>query len=771
MSDSPEEMRKVRTARTEDALEALVDGTCGDPTGVLGPLDAARPGAAGDDGSGEGKGRVRVFLPPALEVAAGPGGEEEWTPLARVHLEGVFEGTIPDTRVYRLRVVWDTGETSVVDDPYRFAPSLTEADFEAFRRGEETRLDRLLGGRPLERDGVGGTRFAVWAPGVVAVNVMGSFNGWEGRRHPMFPVGDTGVWELFVPGVGPGAKYKYQIRPRDPAGESEAARRASVPDALEKADPVGFQMELRPRTASIVAPPSGHAWTDDGWLARREDRQAEGRALSIYEVHLGSWRRDERGAWLGYRELAGTLLPYVRDQGFTHIELLPVTEHPHDQSWGYQTVGYFAPTSRYGTPDEFRAFVDAAHGLGLGVILDWVPAHFPLDAHGLARFTGRPLYEHADPSRGGHPDWGTAIFDYGRAEVISFLVSSARFWLESFHLDGLRVDAVASMLYLDYSRAEGEWEPNELGGRENLEAVALLRRLNAAVREALPGVLLCAEESTTWPGVTAPVEEEGLGFHLKWNMGWMNDTLSYFQTDPARRVDEHRRLTFSLHYAHHERHLLPLSHDEVVHLKRSLLSKMPGTYEEKFAHLRLLYGYMWTHPGAKLLFMGGEIAQWAEWSEQTELSWGLLEHETHRGIQRWVRALNARYRSDPALHALDEEPAGFEWADVHDAARSVLAYYRWSPEWKEFVAVVANFSARAWPGYRAALPVAGEYEITLDSDDVRFGGRGRSRLHGPAEEVPLHGRAASMSLDLPPLAVVLLRRAGVSDGPPGNQAA
>ena len=769
MSNSPEDIDSVRADRAAAVVETLLSGTCGDPAGVLGPLAPADPGGppARGPASRHEACRVRVFLPPALEVAAGAGDGASWTPLARVHVEGVFEGEVAGAAsAYRLRVGWDSGETSVVEDPYRFAPTLSAADLEAFRDGAETRLEALLGARQLERDGVRGTRFAVWAPGVLAVNLMGSFNGWEARRHPMFPIGDTGVWELFLPGVGAGARYKFQIRARPETG-GKTRRRAERPPALEKADPLGFQMEVRPRSASIVTAASAHEWTDEAWLARRADRQAAGRPLSIYEAHLGSWRRDEAGAWLGYRELARTLLPYVREQGFTHIELLPVTEHPHDLSWGYQTVGYFAPTSRYGTPDDFRAFVDAAHALGLGVILDWVPAHFPLDAHGLARFVGRPLYEHADPRRGGHPDWGTAIFDYGRPEVMSFLVSSARFWLETFHLDGLRVDAVASMLYLDYSRAEGEWEPNELGGRENLEAVAFLRRLTTALREAVPGTLLCAEESTTWPGVTAPVEEGGLGFHLKWNMGWMNDTLAYFGADPTRRRDEHRRLTFSLHYAHHERHLLPLSHDEVVHLKRSLLSRMPGTYEEKFAHLRLLLAYMWTHPGAKLLFMGGEIAQWAEWSEQTALSWELLDHEPHRGIQRWVRTLNDRYRSDPALHALDEDPAGFEWADVHDAERSVLAYYRWAPEWKEFVAVVANFSARPWDAYRAALPMAGGYQAILDSDDPAYGGRGRTRLHGPAEEAPLHGRAASIVLDLPPLTAVLLRRSG-SDGVAGG---
>ncbi len=774
MANPPDDDRRGPAGPAAEILDTILAGTCGDPTGVLGPFDPAPVEKAGEGGGGEaaaarpGPYGVRVFLPAALEVEAGV--VPVWSRLERVHPEGVFEGVVTGSGPgYRLRVRWESGHSSIVDDPYRFPPALSAADFERFHAGEETRLQERLGAHAAERDGVRGTRFSVWAPRAVAVNLTGSFNGWEGRRHPMFPVEDTGVWELFLPGVGAGATYKFQVRA--PAPRGTARRAAEAPLTLEKTDPFGLRMELRPRSASIVSSPEAYAWGDEAWLARREERHLPGRPLAIYEAHLGSWRRHDDGSWLGYRELARTLLPYVRDAGFTHVELLPVTEHPHDASWGYQTVGYFAPTSRYGEPDDFRAFVDEAHRLGLGVILDWVPAHFPLDAHGLARFDGRPLYEHADPRRGDHPDWGTAIFDYGRPEVVSFLVSSARFWIDAYHVDGLRVDAVASMLYLDYSRAAGEWEPNVLGGRENLEAVAFLRRLTTALREGCPGALLSAEESTTWPGVTRPVADGGLGFDMKWNMGWMNDTLAYFATDPARRPEEHKRLTFSLHYAHHERYLLPLSHDEVVHLKRSLISKMPGPYEEKFANLRLLFGYMWTHPGAKLLFMGGELGQWAEWNEAVALDWGVLEHEPHRLLGRWLEALNARYRSDPALHALDEEPGGFEWADVHDAERSVLAYYRWAPGWDHLVAVVANFSARSWTGYRAALPTAGDYDVALDSDDTRFGGRGRTRLRGPAEEVPLHDRPASIELDLPPLTVVLLERAGRPQAPAEDQPA
>ncbi|MDX1578700.1 MAG: 1,4-alpha-glucan branching protein GlgB, partial [Gemmatimonadota bacterium] len=767
-------------------LERLLNGLCGDPRGVLGvippegdeggpapadpvdPTDGEGTGAASATAYRHGSCTVRVFLPPARRVTlralvpgAGP-----WLHMARAHREGVFELDLPEPPEggYRLRVTWDSGDVSELDDPYRFLPELTSEDLEAYADGEETRLQDILGARVETRDGVEGTRFAVWAPRALAVNVMGSFNGWEARRHPMFPVPGTGVWELFIPGVGPGDLYKYQVRATAPP---EAP--GTEPLALDKADPLGRRVEVRPSSASVVVGPDDFPWSDDDWVEGRPARSAPGNPISIYEVHLGSWRRHEDGSWLGYGAFAEELLPYVKDLGFTHIELLPVTEHPHDASWGYQTLGYFAPTSRYGEPDDFRAFVDEAHRLGIGVILDWVPAHFPHDIHGLALFDGKPLYEHEDPKRGAHPDWGTAIFDYGRPEVVSFLLSSARYWIEDFHIDGLRVDAVASMLYLDYSRGEGEWEPNELGGNENLEAVAFVRKLNETVHETCPGALLFAEESTAWPGVTAPVEEDGLGFDFKWNMGWMNDTLEVIAADPHRRPSLHDTLTFSLYYAHGERHLLPLSHDEVVHLKRSLLSKMPGGYHNRFAGLRLLLGYMWTHPGAKLLFMGGEIGVWSEWDENGELDWDLLEHPPHRAMQDWVRALNGLYTTDPALHALDEEPEGFAWLDVHDAARSVLSYMRRpapagsdghaepsdapeggpdapdaeSPEPEreatepesepdrpvesatnanDALIVVANFSAAPWRGSRVAVPAPGRSRVVLDSDDPAFGG-------------------------------------------------
>ena len=645
---------------------------------------------------------------------------------------------------------------------------LKASDFEAFHAGRESALHELLGAHACDRDGEAGTRFAVWAPRAQAVSVVGSFNDWDGERHAMSLVREAGVWERFLPGVVPGDLYKFRVRSGADAGP------AGPPATVDKADPLGRAAEVRPGTASRVVPPGPHGWTDAAWIESRPERTAPAAPVSIYEVHLGSWRRNADGSWLGYRALARELLPHVADLGFTHVELLPVTEHPYDGSWGYQSVGYFAPTSRYGPPEDFAHFVDAAHGLGLGVVLDWVPGHFGPDLHGLRTFDGKPLYEMGEESRAVHPDWGTLAFDFSRPEVVSFLLSSARYWIEHFHVDGLRVDAVASMLHLDYSREEGEWEPNELGGRENLGAVGFLRALSELVRERFPGVLLFAEESSAWPGVTVPAGEGGLGFDFKWNMGWMNDTLRVLSARPGLRPRLHRRLTFSIHYAHEERYILPLSHDEVVHLKRSLLKKMPGTEEQRFAGLRLLLGYMWTHPGAKLLFMGAEIGERREWNEDGALDWSLLDaanpaHRAHRGLGRWVRALNRLYAGEPALHALDHSPAGFEWLDVHDARHSVLSYVRWRPDWEDFVAVVANFSPTARTAYRVALPAPGSYEAVLDSGQPDFGGRGLTALPARADEVVHHERPASLSLDLPPLGFLVLARSDPSGE--GDQAA
>jgi len=584
--------------------------------------------------------------------------------------------------------------------------------------------------------------------------VVGNFNRWEGRAHPMRLREEAGVWELFVPGLGPGEVYKYEILGADGSIRT-------------KADPVGRFMERRPDTASIVVSEKTRPWKDAAWVRRRARAQALDGPMSIYEVHPGSWRRgpvpegEEQAAFLGWDELADTLIPYVKDLGFTHLELLPVTEHPLDASWGYQTVGYFAPTSRFGTPDQFRAFVDRAHEAGLGVLLDWAPAHFPRDAHGLAQFDGTFLYEHADPRKGQHPDWGTSIFNYGRPQVAQFLLSSALYWIEEFHLDGLRVDAVASMLYLDYSRKEGEWVPNRFGGRENLEAIEFLKRFNTQLHERFPGALTFAEESTSWPGVSRPVHLGGLGFDLKWNLGWMHDTLQYLQQDPIYRRFHHAKMTFSLYYAWNENYLLPLSHDEVVHGKYSLLNKMSGDVPRKFANLRALYASMYAHPGKKLLFMGGEFGQWREWSEARALDWHVLEDREfgglHRGLLSFVRELNRLHRALPALHEIDFHWDGFEWIDYADVEQSVLAYARWSKKRAAHVVIAANWTPVTRPGYRIGVPAAGAYREILDSDAVRWGGTG---VGNPA---PLHtdpiewqGQAQSIVLTLPPLSVVYL---------------
>ncbi len=610
----------------------------------------------------------------------------------------------------------------------------------------DPRLYRKLGAHPLRKGGEAGVRFAVWAPNAERVGVAGDFNGWDAGAHPLRLDG-TGVWEGFVPGVETGALYKYQIKPR--GGGS----------AFLKSDPFGFRAELRPGTASLVHDLGGYAWGDAEWLERRRTGDALGSPLSIYELHPGSWRRHPDGSWLSYRELAPLLAEYVEQTGFTHVQLLPVMEHPYDPSWGYQVTGYFAPTSRYGEPDDLRFLIDQLHLRDIGVILDWVPAHFPKDDSGLARFDGTPLYEHQDPRRGDHPDWGTHIFDYGRPQVRNFLVANALFWLEEYHADGLRVDAVASMLYLDYSRREGEWLPNPHGGRENLDAIDFLRELNAAVRERVPGALMIAEESTAWPGVTRSPEQGGLGFHLKWNLGWMNDFLRFMAEDPAHRKEHLGLVTFSLTYAFSEGFVLPLSHDEVVHLKRSLLTKMPGQGRERFANLRLTLGFMWCHPGKKLLFMGAELGEPREWSEDRSLEWELLERPLHAGLFSYLCDLNLLYRQEPALWRDDFLPAGFEWIDFQDQESAVVAFVR-KGGGCEVVAVV-NFGSAPRHVYRLGVPGPGRYREALNSDSERYGG---SSPASPGElvanQLPAHGLSHSLELALPPLALLLLKKVG-----------
>ena len=623
---------------------------------------------------------------------------------------------------------------------------LTEEDLWWFAEGTHTNLYTRLGAHPVrskERDGV---YFAVWAPDAGAVSVIGDFNAWQPGRHPLHPRGSSGIWEGFVPGIGPGSLYKYHI----------VSRHGHV---LEKADPLAFATEVPPRSASVVWDLE-YTWNDRAWMERRAERNALHAPMAIYEVHLGSWRRGENGRWLTFRELAPLLADHVSHMGFTHVEFLPVMEHPFYGSWGYQTTGYFAPTARYGHPQDFMYLIDVLHQNGIGVILDWVPSHFATDGHGLGLFDGSHLYEHADPRQGYHPDWGSFIFNYGRHEVRSFLLSSALFWLDRYHADGLRVDAVASMLYLDYSRREGEWVPNPYGGRENLDATGFLRQLNEAVYRHFPGVQTIAEESTAWPMVSRPTYAGGLGFGLKWDMGWMHDTLQYMAREPIHRKYHHNQLTFRLLYAFHENFVLPLSHDEVVHGKGSLLGKMPGDDWQKFANLRLLYGYMYGMAGKKLLIMGSELAPWGEWDHENSLDWHLLEYAPHRGVLQWVRDLNRVYRGERALHELDCDPAGFQWVEPNDADSSVLAFLRSGRSPGDWVLVVGNFTPVVRGGYRVGVPRPGFWRELLNSDAQEYGGSGAGNLGGvEAQPIPAHGFPYSLPLTLPPLGIVFLKPA------------
>ena len=685
---------------------------------------------------------VRAFMPHARSVAI----EEGDLPLERIEGSDFFvwrgkAEALPE----RYRLVWRDEEhrDHIIHDPYTFPPQLSDFDLHLFGEGKHWHAYRLLGSRVHEVDGVAGVLFSVWAPNAERVSVVGDFNRWDGRCHPMRVRGGSGVWELFLPDLEPGLIYKYEIRHRQSGAISL------------KSDPYAQFFEQRPKTASVVSH-SDYEWNDRAWMEQREMGDWGHSPASIYEVHLGSWQRGPEGELLNYREMAHRLVAYVKEMGFSYIELLPITEHPYDPSWGYQCTGYYAPTSRHGTPDDFRYFVDYCHQNGIGVFLDWVPAHFPKDAHGLARFDGEPLYEHADPRKGEHKDWSTLIFDYGRNEVKNFLLSSAMYWLEEMHIDGLRVDAVASMLYLDYSREEGEWIPNQYGGRENLEAIEFLRQLNTAVHAQVPGVLMMAEESTSWPQVSRPVHVGGLGFDMKWNMGWMNDTLSYIEQDPIHRKYHHSMLTFSMLYAFSENFILPFSHDEVVHGKGSMLGKMPGDEWQKHANLRLLYTYMFTHPGKKLLFMGTEFGQGREWDSTQTLDWYVLDYPLHQGMKRAVADLNRLYHSTPALYKHEFEWHGFDWIDCHDADQSVLSYMRKAGD--EVAVVVVNFTPLPRQGYRIGVPQPGEYRELFNSDAEIYGGSntGNGGVQLIAEERPWMNQPYSIELTLPPLAGVIL---------------
>lgn len=625
---------------------------------------------------------------------------------------------------------------------------ITDFDIHLFREGRHYKIYEKLGAHILRINGIKGVHFAVWAPNAEIVSVIGDFNGWQRETHPMHPRGDSGVWELFVPDIDEGEIYKFYVR-------SKFGNYAE-----EKADPFGFYFEIRPKSASIVYDINKFQWSDEKWMTERAKRNWLESPISIYEVHPGSWRRvpEENHRFLTYRELADTLIPYVKEMGYTHIELLPIMEHPLDESWGYQVLGYFAPTSRYGTPEDFMYFVNQCHLNNIGVILDWVPAHFPKDPHGIAFFDGTFLYEHEDPRKGEHRDWGTAIFNYGRNEVGNFLLGSALFWLEKYHIDGLRLDAVASMLYLDYSRAPGDWIPNIYGGNENLEAIAFLKRFNEVIHQYHAGVLTIAEESTAWPMVSRPTYVGGLGFSLKWNMGWMHDTLEYFSKDPIHRKYHHNNLTFSLLYAFTENFILVFSHDEVVHGKRSMLDKMHGDLWQRFANLRLLYGFMFCHPGKKLLFMGGEIGQWVEWRFNESLQWHLLQYEPHQRLQRYVKDLNALYKQEPALYEIDFHHTGFEWIDFGDWEQSVVSFIRRAKGHQEFLVIVFNFTPVPRFGYRIGVPQKGFYKELLNSDSSIYGGVNIGNSGGlEAEEISWHGRAFSLNLTLPPLGMIILK--------------
>ena len=726
----------------QDDLDRLMAGTHWAPHSVLGPHATTIDGHPGLV--------IRAWLPDVKDVAATF--DSSLQRMTRIHEEGLYEVRVPGTTLapsYKLRVTRLDGTVAEIHDPYAFPPLLTDFDLHLFAEGTLYKAYESFGAHIRTVEGVCGVHFVVWAPNAARVSLIGDFNGWNGLRHPMASRGSAGLWELFIPDLPEGTLYKYEIRSREHG------------DLLRKADPYAVASELRPRTASVVCDLSTYAWDDGAWMSARAEWDPLIAPLSIYEVHLGSWMRvpEENNRWLTYEELAAKLIPYATDLGYTHLELMPVTEHPFDGSWGYQATGYFAATSRYGDPTGFMAFVDAAHQAGLGVIIDWAPAHFPDDPHGLALFDGTHLYDHADPRLGYHPDWHSRIFNYDRVEVRTFLLNSALFWLDKYHIDGLRVDAVASMLYLDYGRKSGEWIPNEFGGKENLGAVSLLKELNVLVHREFPGVVTIAEESTSWPGVSRPTYTGGLGFTFKWNMGWMHDMLTFFQYDPIYRRFHQNQITFGLLYAFSENFVLALSHDEVVHGKRTLLDKMPGDVWQRFANLRLLYGYMYSHPGKKMLFMGGEFGQWREWNHDASLDWHLCEDEPHRGLQRLIRDLNRVYREEPALHEIDFDWSGFQWIDFSDADNSVIAYLRKGKNTDAAIVCLCNFTPVPRQGYRVGVPEAGWYRELINTDGIAYGGSNMGNSGGlHTADTPSHGFRYSLTVTLPPLSVLLLKR-------------
>ena len=732
-------------------IDALLRGRHTDPFALLGPHPVADGWA------------IRFFLPWAAEASIVFSGGADRAPVAAVKVlnavklrpQGFFEAIWPSNQSsapapssYKIQGRTHSGDPFETYDTYAFPYLLSEFDLYLMGEGQHYDTYEKLGAHVKTVEGIVGVHFAVWAPSAKRVSVVGDFNGWDGRVHPMRARGSSGIWELFVPELKEGAIYKYEIiGPND----------VMLP---LKADPYAFRAELRPNTGSIVTRLDTYPWADEYWMERRPQTNWLESPITVYEVHLGAWRRvpEEGNRWLTYHELADQLIPYVKELGYSHLELLPIMEHPFDGSWGYQTLGYYAVTSRYGTPAEFMEFVDRCHQAGVGVILDWTPAHFPRDTYGLAQFDGSYLYEHSDPRQGAHPDWGTLVYNYGRNEVRNYLISNALFWLDKYHIDGLRVDAVASMLYLDYSRKSGEWVPNKFGGRENLEGVDFLKRLNEVSFSRFPGILTIAEESTSWPAVSRPTYLGGLGFSMKWNMGWMNDTLRYFSADPVHRKYEHNKLTFSLIYAFTENFMLPFSHDEVVHGKNSLLHKMPGDMWQQFANLRLLYAYQYAHPGKKLLFMGEEFGQRQEFSEAHSLDWHLLQYDSHRGVQRLVTDLNKLYADEPALHQVDFDWPGFEWIDANDADNSIFSFARHGKRQEDMMVVILNATPVVRGNYRIGVPQPGFYSEVLNSDASIYGGSNVGNLGGlQSEAVPHMGRPNSLCLTVPPLAAIFLK--------------
>jgi 1,4-alpha-glucan branching enzyme len=720
---------------TDKEMEAIAGGYHGDPFRILGPHRV-------ETGSG-GAWEVRSFLPHAAQATVVSANGS--TPMKRVHPHGLFVARFAsEPSQYKLRLNKYSGETIEVEDAYRFPPLLTDFDLHLFGEGTHYEAYRTLGAHVQTVDGVEGTRFAVWAPNALVVSVVGDFNGWDSRVHPM-RARTGGIWEIFLPGIGVGTSYKYAVKSRF-HGYFQM-----------KADPYAFASEAPPKSASVVSDAHSYEWQDQEWLQRRAEINWLDNALSIYEVHLGSWAKHEDGTPLSYRELADKLVPYVKDLGYTHIELMPPMEHPYTGSWGYQVISYFAPTARFGTPQDFKYFIDRCHQGGIGVIVDWVPGHFPKDAHGLAYFDGTSLYEHADPRLGEHKDWGTLIFNYGRNEVRNFLISNALFWVKHYHVDGLRVDAVASMLYLDYSRKAGEWIPNIHGGNENLEAIDLIRKVNELVHQ-VPGVITAAEESTAFPGVSKPVYLNGLGFTFKWNMGWMHDMLNYFSRDPIYRKYHQNDITFSMMYAFTENFILPISHDEVVYGKRALLDKMPGDEWQRFANARAFLGYMWAHPGKKLLFMGSEFGQTAEWNADNQIEWWLRQFDVHKKLQLYCKSLNELYRREPALYQVDFHWEGFEWIDFHDMENSIIAFIRKAKDRRDYLVFVCNFTPQPQLAYRIGLPEVIEYREIFNSDSEMFGGSNMGNGgRVMAEAVPSHGKQGSAELVLPPLGVIALK--------------